>query len=315
MVIGRGFRRGSTAIYRCFSVCHLIGLQGRTVAVFPSDGIFAFGLVVISNVCLRALHFGEGCRCPSCERIGPFCILFARISPSIRRGLTVFQLQIVEHGLTIIIYKRNLVFLCGLIELRDIGLVALHLRKAVAACALESPASKLKRERTIVWLVRIFRLRSHRSQIGRIRRRAVIYHFCRSQYRHIIIKERDRVLARGSRILRGISSRTGYLCNGRRPCTIELVCIVNGRILSRRSFVRRRCARSPVTRIKDSTIRVLERNVVLVVFLVEVRCEGRILCHNRKFFVINNFRTTTLCPTIPSPNIVGGRRCLGRCST
>ena len=213
--ISRILRRGITAIYRCFSVCHLIGLQGRTVAVNPRDCIFAFSLVVISDICLRALHFGEGCRSPTRKRIGPFCILFARIIPSIRRGLTVFQLQIVEHGLAIIIHKRNLIFLGCLIVLRNIGLVALDLCKAVAACALEPPAGELERVGAVVRFVRVFGERSNSSQIGRVRRCTVICHFRRSQQRHIVVKERDRVRTRMRGILRGICSRTAYRSNRR----------------------------------------------------------------------------------------------------
>ena len=158
MRIGGCLRRGCTAIFRRFTISHLIGLQSRTVAVFPSDGIFTFGLVVNRRIGLCAFNGCKLCRIPSGERIIPLDILLiSRISPCIRRGLTVFQLQIVEYRLTIIIHKRNLIFLGCLIELRNISLVSLDLGKAVAACALEFPACKLERVCTVVRLVRIFR--------------------------------------------------------------------------------------------------------------------------------------------------------------
>ena len=44
--ICRCLSRSITAIFRSISVCYLIRLQGRTVAIYPSDGIFAGRLII-----------------------------------------------------------------------------------------------------------------------------------------------------------------------------------------------------------------------------------------------------------------------------
>ncbi len=203
---------------RYIAVLYLSLVNLTIVIIQPCDSVLALGFVVNRRIGLRTLYCRELCRSPTRESIIPLSVLPVKAGccwAIVGRHCVIFQLRPVKHRLTVIIQEGNLVFLGGLCELCNVCLVAFHLHKTISTCTLQSPACEVKRIRTVVRFVRIGRCRCDSSQIGAIRRCAIIIHFRRSQYRHIIIKERDCVRTRVTCIVRHISSRTAYCSNCR----------------------------------------------------------------------------------------------------